>query len=189
MLMKKDLHKLSREELGQLFPIIISEPNPDWPALFLQEKERIIELLGEKIAIRIEHVGSTAVSNLPAKPTIDIAVEIPAGEDVETRITSIMTANGYNFMHEKNDHLMFVKGYTPDGVKPTSYHIHMGSIDKDIVWDMLIFRNLLRANASVADEYSKLKRELALLHKNDREAYTDAKTTFITKALQDSQQK
>ena len=146
-------------------------------------------MLGEEIVIRVEHVGSTAVANLPAKPTIDIAVEIPDIDDVGTKIISIMLSNGYNYMHEKNDHLMFVKGYTPEGIKGQSYHIHMGAKDNNVVWDMLHFRDYLRSNISVAMEYLQLKMELASLHKNDREAYTEAKTTFIKNALADAQQK
>jgi GrpB-like predicted nucleotidyltransferase (UPF0157 family) len=181
--MAKDLHTLSREELGQLFPIIISEPKSHWPYLFLQEKDNIIGLLGKKIAIMVEHIGSTAVPNLPAKPTVDILVEIPNGNDVKTKIINMMTSNGYNYMHEQDNHIMVVKGYTPEGIKGQSYHIHMGTKDHNELGDMLLFRDYLKSNISVADEYSKLKKNLASLHKHDREAYTKAKTTFIKKIL------
>ncbi len=181
--MTKDLHKLSRKELGQLFPIIISEPKSDWPDLFLKEKDNIIELLGKEIAIRVEHIGSTAVPNLPSKPTIDILVEIPKGDDVKAKILDAMTSSGYNYMHEQDSHIMVVKGYTPEGIKGQSYHIHLGTLDHNELLDMLLFRDYLKSNISVADKYSKLKKNLASLHKHDREAYTEAKTTFITKTL------
>lgn len=182
--MTKDLHKLSRQELGQLFPIIISEPKSDWPDLFLQEKDHIIELLGKEIAVRVEHIGSTAVPNLHAKPTIDIFVEVPNGDDIKAKIMNIMTSNGYNYMHEQDSHIMVVKGYTPEGIKGQTYHIHMGTRDHKELQDRLLFRDYLKSSISVADEYSKLKKNLASLHKHDREAYTEAKTTFIKKALE-----
>lgn len=180
--MAKDLDSLTREELGRLFPISISEPKSEWTDLFVQEKSNLIALLGGKTAIRVEHIGSTAVPNLPAKPTIDILVEIPKGEDVENRIKSIMTSCGYNYMHEQNDHMMFVKGYTPDGFEGQCYHIHMGAGDHEGLWNRLHFRNYLKANPSIAAEYAVLKRELAARFKYDREAYTEAKTGFIEQA-------
>ncbi|WP_367278899.1 GrpB family protein [Desulfobacula sp.] len=59
--MAKNLSKLTRNELGYLFPIILSEPKTEWPNLFVQEKNHLITLLGDEIVLRIEHIGSTAV--------------------------------------------------------------------------------------------------------------------------------
>jgi len=91
--MTKDLHKLTSKELGRLFPIVISEPNQQWPDLFVEEKNRIIALLGAQTAIRIEHIGSTAVPGLAAKPTIDMLVEVPEGADIKARIIKMALHN------------------------------------------------------------------------------------------------
>ena len=107
--MTKDLHKMTSAELGRLFPVVISEPKSSWNTLFQLKKEEIISLLGEEIACRVEHIGSTAVSNLAAKPTIDMLVEIPKGAQIENEIIRIMTANYYDYMREAH-HLMFVQG-------------------------------------------------------------------------------
>ncbi len=176
-----NLDKLTTEELGRLFPIIMSGPRTEWPLLFLQEKKNIVRLLGGEIALRIEHIGSTAVSDLSAKPTIDILVEIPAGDDIKYKIIKKTTSHGYRYMHEQTDHIMVVKGYTPEGFKGQCYHIHMGPKDCDDLWDRLYFRDYLRSNPSAAGEYAKLKRGLAIKYKYDREAYTEAKTDFIVK--------
>ncbi len=184
--MTKDIDTLTREELGRLFPIIISEPRIEWADLFIQEKNNIIALLGKETAIRVEHIGSTAVPNLAAKPTIDILVEIPKGEDIKNKIINIMTAQGYNYMHDQTDHIMVVKGYSPEGFKGQCYHIHMGPKDHDALWDRIYFRDYLKANPSIAREYAALKRELALRHRNDREAYTEAKTEFIERVTRDA---
>ncbi|MCG8334736.1 MAG: GrpB family protein [Proteobacteria bacterium] len=180
--MGKNLSDMTRNELGCLFPIILSEPKIEWANLFLQEKNYIISLLSREVAIRVEHIGSTAVPGLLAKPTIDMLVEIPENKDIDKRIISILTSNEYNYMHDNTDHLMFVKGYTEDGFKGQCYHIHMGPKDDNSLWDRIYFRDYLRLNPSVANEYATLKQELAVKYKNDREAYTQAKTDFIKNA-------
>lgn len=74
--MKKTLNNMSNRELSQLFPIIISDPDPNWIALFNEEKMMIINSLGVQNIISIEHIGSTSVPNLKAKPVIDILIEV-----------------------------------------------------------------------------------------------------------------
>lgn len=176
--MARDLEKLTSEELGRLFPIIISEPKTEWKDLFIQEKKEINALLGKEIALRIEHIGSTAVPNLAAKPTIDILVEIPENEKVKDIIIGIMTSHGYRHVPEP-EHLMIVKGYTPEGFKGQCYHIHMGIKENDDLWDRLYFRDYLIENPSVAHEYAELKKYLESKYKHDRDGYTEAKTKFI----------
>lgn len=177
--MEKDLYSLSREELGRLFPIQISAAKADWKDLFEKEKQHLIKLLGEKIILRIEHIGSTAVPGLAAKPTIDILIKIPQAPAIKRKIENIMTTQGYYYMHDQTDHMMFVKGYSPEGFKGQCYHIHMENGDHDELWYRVYFRDYLISHPEVADEYAVLKRELAEKFKYDREAYTEAKTEFI----------
>jgi GrpB-like predicted nucleotidyltransferase (UPF0157 family) len=182
--MTKELDKLSREELGQLFPVIISEPKPEWRDLFIKEKAKIINLLGENIAIRAEHIGSTAIPNLPSKPTIDILVEIPTDTKIARKIIPVMISGGYHHLKDHTEHLMFVKGYTPNGFEGQCYHIHLGPKDNKGLWDRLYFRDYLIANPSIAKEYATLKQKLAEQLTYDRDAYTEAKTEFIKKITQ-----
>lgn len=181
--MTKDLDTLSPEELGRLFPIILSAPDPEWPNLFRREKARIVSLLGEERAIRVEHIGSTAVPGLMAKPTIDILVEIPPGEEVKEAIIAIMAAQGYIHMRDQTDHLMVVKGYTPRGFQGQCYHIHMAPGDHDGLWDRICFRECLRQDPRLARAYERLKARLASVHRYDREAYTEAKGDFILSVI------
>ena len=182
--MAKELDKLTRAELGRLFPIYISEPKEEWVDLFVQEKREILSVLGEEIAIRVEHIGSTAVANLSAKPTIDILVEIPKGKDVEDKIKTLMNSGGYSHIKDQNEYMMFVKGYSPEGFKGQCYHIHMGPRDNKGLWERIYFRDYLIANPQIASEYAALKKELAVKHKYDRDAYTESKTEFIKKTTQ-----
>lgn len=187
--MAKNLNKLTKDELGRLFPVILAEYNPDWPELFVREKKRIIALLGEQVALKVEHIGSTSVVGLLTKPTIDILVEIPKGEQIKEEIISTMISHGYNYMHDQTDHIMVVKGYTPDGFKGQCYHIHMGPDDHTGLWDRIYFRDYLKTHPSVAREYALLKKDLADKYQFDREAYTDSKSEFvaeITRVAKDS---
>jgi len=172
------LHQLSRKELGRLFPIVISESQADWPGQFEDERQNILTILGS-MAHRVEHIGSTAVPGLPAKPTIDVLVEIPDESGAADLIIERMETAGYIRMHEQLDHLMFVKGYTPQGLCEQSFHIHMATKDQGSMWERVQFRDYLLAHPEVASAYARLKYHLAAQYKYDREAYTEAKTEFI----------
>ncbi|RSK27653.1 GrpB family protein [Bacillus sp. HMF5848] len=172
---------MNKEELGKLYPIKIVPYDTSWSSIFEKEKEAIIKILGSKVVLRVEHIGSTAVPNLSAKPTIDLLVEISEDTGIKDLIISKMTNNHYIHMKEQDKHLMFVKGYTPTGLEQISFHIHIGTQAHDFLWDRICFRDFLRLNPTVANEYEQLKLNLAKIYKHDREAYTESKTEFISK--------
>ena len=166
--------------MGQLFPIEIKKYDPCWPTLFTKEKQNLLRILGSDAPLRIEHIGSTAVPGLSAKPTIDMLVELPEGVDTSA-IIEIMTKANYIYMKEQMRHLMFVKGYLPTGLSPESFHVHMGPKDQDWLWDRVCFRDYLREYPIEAARYEKLKKKLAAKHKHDRDAYTDSKFEYVEK--------
>jgi GrpB-like predicted nucleotidyltransferase (UPF0157 family) len=94
---KINLDNLTAEQVGQLFPIKIEPYNPDWTALFEQEKALITEVLGEDMAHGVEHIGSTSVAGLAAKPTVDILVEVPNLNDEIKQTMYVLT----RFVHWK----------------------------------------------------------------------------------------
>lgn len=167
---------MDKDELGRLYPVYLSDYDTNWPVLFSKEKGILKSIFSADL--KIEHIGSTAVEGLSAKPTIDILIEKPHGMDDE-EIINKMAGNGYIHMKEQDSHLMFVKGYSPAGLEKESYHIHMGPLDQDWLWDRIYFRNYLIHNNSEAQIYEKLKNEYALNYRYDREAYTDAKAEYI----------
>ena len=169
---------MTNEELGKLFPIVISEPDPDWIKLFNKERSQISRALGKQNFIRIEHIGSTAITNLKAKPTIDILLEIPKSIDKNWLIDEIIKLDYHYIPKSENPapHMMFVKGYTPGGFKGQAYHIHVRYSGD---WDELYFRDYLKVHPDVAEVYGELKIKLSREYKNDREEYTDKKTDFI----------
>jgi GrpB-like predicted nucleotidyltransferase (UPF0157 family) len=175
----KQLLEMSNEELWQLFPIIITAYNPEWPYLYLTEKKLIEETIGLQNIYRINHYGSTSIPGIYAKPTIDILLEVfeNIGDDY---IISKMESIGYIFSSQKNNpapHMMFLKGYTREGFRGQAYHVHVRYSGD---WDELYFRDYLILNPDIANKYGKLKIELCGTFKNNRDGYTGAKTEFIT---------
>lgn len=167
---------MTSEELGRLYPITLEPYNDTWPALFEKEKEHLKSLLGE--SLKVEHIGSTAVKGISAKPTIDIVLEYPGGF-TEAKIIKKMEENSYIYMKEQTRHLMFVKGYTPNGLANESYHIHIGPVSDGWLWDRIYFRDYLMKHAQEARIYERLKIELAAIYQYDRDAYTDGKSKYI----------
>jgi GrpB-like predicted nucleotidyltransferase (UPF0157 family) len=176
--MTKLLSEMSNEELWQLFPIIITEHNNKWKELFLSEKKLIEELIGKNKIVRINHIGSTAVPNLLAKPTIDILVEIKDNTDIPSLIKSLESIDYiYSPQPQKPPpHMMFLKGYTPEGFKGQVFHIHVRYYGD---WDEIYFRDYLINHPDVAKEYGNLKLDLKEKYEHDRDGYTQAKTDFI----------
>jgi GrpB-like predicted nucleotidyltransferase (UPF0157 family) len=152
----QSLDKLSPEEMGRLFPIILTEYNPLWPERYETEKEVIGKAVGGKNIIRISHYGSTSVPGIIGKPTIDILLEVINEIDKE-RLISSLTDLGYLYDPQPRNpapHMMFMKGYTPEGFSGQAYHIHI-RYSRD--WDELYFRDYLIEHPEVAARYSDLK--------------------------------
>jgi GrpB-like predicted nucleotidyltransferase (UPF0157 family) len=176
--MDENIGNLSTSELGRLFPITIVDYNPDWPEIFLMEKRNIYSILDDKVISRIEHIGSTAVPGLCAKPTIDILLEVRENADPDLLVSRLRCIN-YQYIPKPDNpppHMMFAKGYTMKGIIGQTFHIH-ARYPGD--WDEIIFRDFLRVTPEVALKYIQLKRELSAEFRNDREKYTESKSAFI----------
>lgn len=176
--MDKKLDEMTNEEFGRLFPIIISEPDPNWIDLFKFEANNIKKVLRKRNILRIEHIGSTAVPNLKAKPSIDILLEVPGSIDKDEVIEKL-TSLDYHYIPKPENpapHMMFVKGYTLNGFRGQAYHIHVRYSGD---WDELYFRDYLKLHPEIASEYGELKARLSVKYRNDREGYTEKKTDFI----------
>jgi GrpB-like predicted nucleotidyltransferase (UPF0157 family) len=167
-----------RDELGRRFPIFLVEYDPQWPELYEAEAQLLGEQFGD-IIVRTEHIGSTAVPGIAAKPTIDILVEITSFENAKREIVPVLMAQGIGYGYPSGPppgHMAFWKGYYPETT--IKYHYHMAPAGHPLM-DRVFFRDYLRKYPETAKEYERLKYHLAEIHLNDREAYTDAKTDFI----------
>jgi GrpB-like predicted nucleotidyltransferase (UPF0157 family) len=161
--------------------IEIVPSDPRWPDAFASEAARIRAALAPHGDPAIEHVGSTAVPGLAAKPVIDILVIEP---DVSRwpRFVEAIRGLGYVFWAEnpRRDRLFFVKGMPPFGEGRT-HHVHV-RVPADSRAER-VFRDRLHAHPDDAARYATLKRDLASAHADDREAYTAGKTAFIESIL------
>ena len=176
----RSLHDMSIAELGQLFPIIIADYSDKWPDLYKEEAKFITDSFSQAEIMRIDHIGSTAIPGLKAKPTIDILLQVSKQIEIQ-KLKDTFKSLGYLINdHPENPapHLTFVKGYTKQGFKGQTYHVH---IRYNGDWDEIRFRDYLIKNKEIAKEYETLKLILAEKYPNDREAYTDSKTEWIEK--------
>lgn len=153
--------------------VVLVDYDPAWPRLFVRESERINSVLGRN-ALAIEHVGSTSVPGLAAKPIIDIVLVVANSAD-ESSYAPALEAAGYIFgirEPEWHEHRMF-KG--PD----TNINLHVFSQGDDEVERMLVFRDWLRENSIDRDFYLATKRELAAQSWKYVQNYADAKSKVV----------
>ncbi len=157
-------------------PVVIVDYDPQWPILYEEEKGRILEAIG-RVIVAIEHVGSTAVPGLGAKPIIDIMVGVGHLADAE-RCIEPLQAIGYGYVPE-HEVSMPQRRYFQKGPPDAHRHLHMVELASEFWQRHLLFRDFLRDHPQVAQEYDRLKRELAARYGSDRAGYTEAKTSFI----------
>jgi GrpB-like predicted nucleotidyltransferase (UPF0157 family) len=153
--------------------------DPQWSLLFAQEVTRIRDALAAReLALVIEHMGSTAVPGLSAKPIIDILAGWDRVEELPRFIATLQDA-GYIHRGEQGipGREFFRRG------DPRQYHLHLAQFRGTFWQDHLAFRDLLRADARIAGEYDALKHRLAERYPRDREAYIDGKTEFVQEML------
>ena len=177
-----------RETLDQKIARVVREHvavvpyDPIWPRLFEQERDHLWSCLPRDLVKRIEHFGSTAVPGLPAKPIVDMLVEVTDLEATKRRIAPLLEAQGYDYFWRPSQgddgppfYAWFIKR---DDTGTRTHHIHMVEAHFEH-WDRLLFRDYLARCPDVAREYGELKQRLAERHDRDRVAYTTAKTEFI----------
>lgn len=148
-----------------------------WHQLFAEEEARLREAIGEHV-VAIEHIGSTAICGLPAKPIIDIAAAVREAVDAQACVR-LLENIGYEYRGESGiaGRYYFVKG------EPRTHHLHMVESGSDFWRDHLLFRDYLRRHREVAEKYERLKRDLAIKYEKDRGAYTEGKSRFIEEVL------
>ena len=161
-------------------PVILEEYDSSWPSRFEEEKSHLLSIAGDWNYGSIEHVGSTAVPNMLAKPVIDVMFGVKTLEESKPAI-EILVANGYEYWPYKADVMHWF-------CKPSdafrTHHLHLIPFQSPLWKERIRFRNLLRSDNTIASQYETLKRDLAAKYKEDRELYTEKKASFIRQALQ-----
>lgn len=185
--LEQRVQRLIKEEVA------IVPYDPHWHDLFKEEKNQLLACLPRELIRRIEHFGSTAVPGLPAKPIVDMLVEVTSLEETKRRIVPILEAKGYEYLWRPTMgddgppfYAWFIKRDPRLGAR--THHIHMVEGSFTTHWDRLLFRDYLIAHPQAAEEYAALKLRLAKTSPNDRVAYTMGKTEFIMRMTQRAKQ-
>ena len=160
-------------------PVIIEDYDQRWPHLFEMLSSQIAAVLNE-LAVSIEHVGSTAVPGLAAKPVIDIDVLLRSSPDLPVAIRRL---GELGYEHRGNLSVSGREAFRAkdEGVR---HHLYVCPPESREYRRHIAFRNYLREHGADADDYAVLKRELARKFDSDRDAYNQAKSQFVERILQ-----
>src|SRR5262245_4458288 len=156
-------------------PVEIVKYDPSWPEGFRSEADQLRRVLAPWLAGPIEHIGRTAVEGLAAKPVIDIMAGVQSLDSSRPAIDAL-TAVGYCYSAYRTD---IEHWFCKPSPFIRTHHLHLVPVGTPQWVRPLAFRDYLRAHSAVATEYEVLKRQLADVHRLDREAYTEAKQPFI----------
>jgi len=147
--------------------------DPGWPEKYAVERDVVVSCL-IRPPLLIEHMGSTSVPGIVAKPVIDIIVLLADLADGHAAVPAL-EASGYSFWRDNPDKS---KLYLVRGLPNRTHNLHLHA-DAEEVRRHLLFRDRLRADPAARDAYQALKQELAIRYRRDREAYSKAKTAFV----------
>ena len=160
-------------------PIELVAYDPAWPSRFEAERELLEATIGPWLVGAIEHVGSTAVAGMAAKPVIDLMAPVASLEASRPALDRLATIDyWYAPYHEDVMHWL---------CKPSpafrTHHLHLVPVGSALWNERLAFRDALRSDLAMARDYGELKARLAARHRDDREAYTEGKGPFIESVL------
>jgi len=160
-------------------PIDLVDYDPAWPVRFEEERRLLSDVLATWLAGPIEHVGSTAVPGLCAKPVIDIMAPVHTLEGSRPALDAAATLRYVYFPYRPTVMHWFCK---PSPAVRT-HHLHLVPVRSPLWVERLTFRDYLRQEPRVAEAYARLKTDLAQQYRHDREGYTEAKGPFVAQAL------
>ena len=157
-------------------PISLTDASAAWPEQYVRLRDRLASALGS--SVRIEHVGSTSIPGIAAKPIIDIQVSVPDLTDESAFVSGIESIGVPLRMREPDlGHVYFRDS------SPRTVHIHVCQLGSKWERDHLLFRDYLRAHPEAARAYEEMKRAAVQAYGDDRIAYTEAKGPFIEGVL------
>lgn len=163
-------------------PVVLVPYEEAWPSLFEEERAHIEDAVGPWME-EIEHIGSTAVPGLAAKPVIDIMAGVRSLEDTPALVARLETI-GYEYVPELEQQMPFRRYFRKLTGGWRTHQIHLVERSDAAFWDRhVLFRDYLRAHPEVAEGYTRLKYEVSDRFREDRVAYTDAKTDFIAEVV------
>jgi GrpB-like predicted nucleotidyltransferase (UPF0157 family) len=156
--------------------VLLTSYSPSWPRRF--ETEKLLLQQHISLPVKIEHIGSTSIVGLCAKPIIDILIGVADGSQLDIPVPEIQDL-GYEYISRYEDEMPYRRFFIKENKNVRTHHIHMVA-HKSTFWIRhLQFRDYLRAHSEIAEEYAALKRQLAERDWESVNDYADAKTDFI----------
>lgn len=154
--------------------------DPEWPRLFNEEKTKIQGVLGADV-LGIEHIGSTAIPGMDAKPILDLMMAVPQIDRYDIYVETLEKL-GYQFRRDyrkEQEHVLLVKG--PE--EKRTHYLKMTTLDSNFWREHILFRDYLIRHPERADIYRQLKYNLLEKYGGERSNYTDDKAPFIKETL------
>lgn len=158
--MKQHVSELTPEEFQKTFPIVLKDGNPDYAVWYEEEKNRILQAIGDKNVVRISHIGSSAVPGIKAKPIVDILLELDGTCRMDEATEALQKIDfGTEILRRKENpfELLMAKGMTVDGFAEKAFLLHVRYAGD---WNELYFRDYLLDHPDIAAEYSRLKERI-----------------------------
>jgi GrpB-like predicted nucleotidyltransferase (UPF0157 family) len=160
-------------------PVVIEEYDPRWPHLFEELRAPVVAALGD-LVVAVEHIGSTSVPGLAAKPIIDMDVVVPSVADIPDAISRLATLG---YVHQGDLGIPGREAFASPAGKPR-HHLYVCPLGGEELRRHCSFRDHLLTHPDDARSYADLKRAAALRFTDDRSAYTEAKSRFVESVLQ-----
>ena len=160
--------------------VTLESHQPEWRRQYEKEVERLESIADDRLS-GYEHIGSTAIDDLAAKPVIDLLAVVDDLSDARATLVPVLENHGYE--HRPGDirgRLFLAKGPRTN----RTHYLSLTECNSDFHAEKLAFRDYLRENPGVAAEYESLKRELAENYPHDRESYTERKGSFVERILE-----
>ena len=163
------------------YPVVIINYDTRWPLIYEEEKRRILDVGSHKI-LCLEHIGSTSVVGLGAKPIIDIMAGVNGLSDADELLPVLRAIDYKSSVRQSSDpewYYCLSKIICGKEAWLQNFHLHLIKFKSQTWKKHILFRDFLRNHSEDAQKYDKLKRMLAAQYGIDRESYTNAKTEFI----------
>ncbi|MGW4096577.1 GrpB family protein [Mycobacterium sp. NPDC004974] len=163
-------------------PVYLADADPAWALRGEQDRGQLEVLLAPWLIARVEHVGSTSIPGLAAKPIIDLQALVADLVDPQ-QLVAALQPHGWHYVDPDLDRRPWRRFFVKVTGGRRSAHLHVMTPDSPRWRQQLIFRDALRANPVLVAQYAALKRALASEHSDDREAYSTAKADFVASVL------
>lgn len=162
--------------------IVIRSYDPDWPASFRTQETSLTPVLGDRLVMPLQHIGSTAIPGMPAKPIIDMLAVVPSYEAFGPAVHDVEPL-GWTHAPEPGDDDSRRWSLCFPAIEHRTHHLHVVEHDSTGWPDWLLFRDYLRTHPSAAGRYAVVKRELAAIDDTDRVRYRAGKAPVIAELL------